>query len=119
MFRNLNFDFINDSYPATGTFVVFMLQRNLYLFNDKGIISLYGNLSTYIYLFMFISRFIAVMHADTDGVVPGNALVVDPKKQFRKITTIHIGSFHTINYIFQNYIRFIFKITTRYILYFV
>jgi len=31
-------------------------------------------------------RFIAVMHAETDGVVPGNALVVDPKKQFRPLS---------------------------------
>ncbi len=31
-------------------------------------------------------RFIAVMHAESDGVVPGNALVVDPKKQFRPLT---------------------------------
>jgi len=31
-------------------------------------------------------RFIAVMTGDTDGVVPGNALVVDPKKQFRPLT---------------------------------
>ena len=31
-------------------------------------------------------RFIAVMHADNDGVVPGNALVVDPKKQFRPLS---------------------------------
>jgi len=31
-------------------------------------------------------RFIAVMHGDTDGSVPGNALVVDPKKQFRPLT---------------------------------
>lgn len=31
-------------------------------------------------------RFIAVMHADTDGVIPGNALVVDPKKQFRPLS---------------------------------
>merc|ERR1719383_1124109 len=30
--------------------------------------------------------FIAVMHADTDGVIPGNALVVDPKKQFRPLS---------------------------------
>lgn len=32
-------------------------------------------------------RFIAVMHADEgqEGVVPGNALVVDPKKQFRPL----------------------------------
>uniref|UniRef100_A0A8C6K7U7 EH-domain containing 3 n=1 Tax=Nothobranchius furzeri TaxID=105023 RepID=A0A8C6K7U7_NOTFU len=29
--------------------------------------------------------FIAVMHGDTEGVVPGNALVVDPKKPFRKL----------------------------------
>ena len=33
-----------------------------------------------------VSRFIAVMHADTDGVIPGNALVVDPKKQFRPLS---------------------------------
>ncbi len=26
------------------------------------------------------------MHADNDGVVPGNALVVDPKKQFRPLS---------------------------------
>ena len=31
-------------------------------------------------------RFIAVMHADSDGVIPGNALVVDPKKQFRPLS---------------------------------
>jgi len=31
-------------------------------------------------------RFIAVMHADTDGIIPGNALVVDPKKQFRPLS---------------------------------
>lgn len=29
--------------------------------------------------------FIAVMHGGTEGVVPGNALVVDPKKPFRKL----------------------------------
>ncbi|XP_027891532.1 EH domain-containing protein 4 [Xiphophorus couchianus] len=29
--------------------------------------------------------FIAVMHGETEGVVPGNALVVDPKKPFRKL----------------------------------
>ncbi|XP_066504841.1 EH domain-containing protein 1a [Hoplias malabaricus] len=29
--------------------------------------------------------FIAVMHGDQEGVVPGNALVVDPKKPFRKL----------------------------------
>ncbi|CAK6979039.1 EH domain-containing protein 4 [Scomber scombrus] len=29
--------------------------------------------------------FIAVMHGDNEGVVPGNALVVDPKKPFRKL----------------------------------
>ncbi|XP_064408016.1 EH domain-containing protein 1b [Latimeria chalumnae] len=29
--------------------------------------------------------FIAVMHGDVDGMVPGNALVVDPKKPFRKL----------------------------------
>ncbi|XP_047102356.1 EH domain-containing protein 3-like [Schistocerca piceifrons] len=31
-------------------------------------------------------RFIAVMYADNDGVIPGNALVVDPKKQFKPLT---------------------------------
>jgi len=30
-------------------------------------------------------RFIAVMVGDQDGVIPGNALVVDPKKQFRPL----------------------------------
>ncbi|XP_054652423.1 EH domain-containing protein 4 [Dunckerocampus dactyliophorus] len=29
--------------------------------------------------------FIAVMYGDTEGIVPGNALVVDPKKPFRKL----------------------------------
>ncbi|CAL8303393.1 unnamed protein product [Boreogadus saida] len=29
--------------------------------------------------------FIAVMHGETEGVVPGNALVVDPNKPFRKL----------------------------------
>uniref|UniRef100_A0A8C9VIK6 EH-domain containing 3 n=1 Tax=Scleropages formosus TaxID=113540 RepID=A0A8C9VIK6_SCLFO len=29
--------------------------------------------------------FIAVMHGDMEGLVPGNALVVDPKKPFRKL----------------------------------
>ncbi|MGH0135246.1 UNVERIFIED_CONTAM: hypothetical protein FKN15_057290 [Acipenser sinensis] len=29
--------------------------------------------------------FIAVMHGDVEGIVPGNALVVDPKKPFRKL----------------------------------
>ncbi|KAF3849724.1 hypothetical protein F7725_019443 [Dissostichus mawsoni] len=29
--------------------------------------------------------FIAVMHGDNEGVIPGNALVVDPKKPFRKL----------------------------------
>ncbi|XP_067680724.1 EH domain-containing protein 3-like [Haliotis asinina] len=31
-------------------------------------------------------RFIAVMHGDQDGMVPGNALVVDTKKQFRPLS---------------------------------
>jgi GTPase SAR1 family protein len=30
-------------------------------------------------------RFIAVMHSETEGIIPGNALVVDPKKQFRPL----------------------------------
>jgi EH domain-containing protein 1 len=30
--------------------------------------------------------FIAVMHGDKDGIIPGNALVVDPKKQFRPLS---------------------------------
>lgn len=29
--------------------------------------------------------FIAVMHGDIEGQIPGNALVVDPKKPFRKL----------------------------------
>ncbi|XP_077781756.1 EH domain-containing protein 3 isoform X1 [Podarcis muralis] len=29
--------------------------------------------------------FIAVMQGDTEGIIPGNALVVDPKKPFRKL----------------------------------
>ena len=33
-----------------------------------------------------MNRFIAVMYGDQDGVVPGNALVVDPKKQFRPLS---------------------------------
>lgn len=31
-------------------------------------------------------RFIAVMYGDQDGTIPGNALVVDPKKQFRPLS---------------------------------
>lgn len=31
-------------------------------------------------------RFIAVMYDDKEGIVPGNALVVDPKKQFRPLS---------------------------------
>ena len=31
-------------------------------------------------------RFIAVMHGEQEGVIPGNALVVDPKKQFRPLS---------------------------------
>jgi len=31
-------------------------------------------------------RFIAVMHENNEGVIPGNALVVDPKKQFRPLS---------------------------------
>lgn len=31
-------------------------------------------------------RFIAVMYDDKEGVVPGNALVVDPKRQFRPLS---------------------------------
>ncbi|KPM02679.1 EH domain-containing protein 1-like protein [Sarcoptes scabiei] len=30
-------------------------------------------------------RFIAVMHNEQEGIIPGNALVVDPKKQFRPL----------------------------------
>lgn len=29
--------------------------------------------------------FIAVMHGETEGIIPGNALIVDPKKPFRKL----------------------------------
>ncbi|XP_021927008.1 EH domain-containing protein 1-like isoform X2 [Zootermopsis nevadensis] len=31
-------------------------------------------------------RFIAIMHDEKEGVIPGNALVVDPKKQFRPLS---------------------------------
>lgn len=31
-------------------------------------------------------RFICVMHEDKEGVIPGNALVVDPKRQFRPLS---------------------------------
>ena len=31
-------------------------------------------------------RFIAVMYGNENGVVPGNALVVDPNKQFRTLS---------------------------------
>lgn len=31
-------------------------------------------------------RFIAVMHDEKEGIVPGNALVVDPKRQFRPLS---------------------------------
>lgn len=31
-------------------------------------------------------RFIAVMYGDSEGVIPGNALVVDPKKQYRPLS---------------------------------
>ncbi|KAK6059450.1 hypothetical protein COOONC_02919 [Cooperia oncophora] len=31
-------------------------------------------------------RFIAVMHGEEEGVIPGNALVVDAKKQFRALS---------------------------------
>lgn len=31
-------------------------------------------------------RFIAVMYDDKEGVIPGNALVVDPNKQFRPLS---------------------------------
>lgn len=30
-------------------------------------------------------RFIAVMHSEQEGIIPGNALVVDPKRQFRPL----------------------------------
>ncbi|XP_013781142.1 EH domain-containing protein 3-like [Limulus polyphemus] len=31
-------------------------------------------------------RFITVMYGEQDGIIPGNALVVDPKKQFRQLS---------------------------------
>nr|NVI76651.1 putative achaete scute target 1 [Cucujiformia] len=31
-------------------------------------------------------RFIAVMHDEKEGMIPGNALVVDPKRQFRPLS---------------------------------
>lgn len=35
---------------------------------------------------IYIDRFIAVMYDDKEGIIPGNALVVDPKKQFRPLS---------------------------------
>nr|CAH7721708.1 unnamed protein product [Callosobruchus chinensis] len=32
-------------------------------------------------------RFIAVMYNETEGIIPGNALVVDPKRQFRPLSS--------------------------------
>lgn len=29
--------------------------------------------------------FVAIMHGDTEGITPGNALIVDPDKPFRKL----------------------------------
>uniref|UniRef100_A0A8C0ALV5 Dynamin-type G domain-containing protein n=1 Tax=Buteo japonicus TaxID=224669 RepID=A0A8C0ALV5_9AVES len=29
--------------------------------------------------------FVAIMHGETEGITPGNALIVDPKKPFRKL----------------------------------
>lgn len=29
--------------------------------------------------------FVAIMHGETEGIMPGNALIVDPKKPFRKL----------------------------------
>lgn len=31
-------------------------------------------------------KFIAIMHGETQSIIPGNALVVDPKKQFRPLS---------------------------------
>lgn len=42
-------------------------------------------------------RFIAVMYDEKEGVIPGNALVVDPKKQFRPLSKI-VKSILKINY---------------------
>ena len=36
-------------------------------------------------MFLF-GRFIAVMHDEQEGIIPGNALVVDAKKQFRPLS---------------------------------
>ena len=40
-------------------------------------------------MFFFLAifnRFIAVMYDDKESIIPGNALVVDPKKQFRPLS---------------------------------
>ena len=33
-----------------------------------------------------LKRFIAVMHDETEGIIPGNALVVGAKKRFRPLS---------------------------------
>ncbi|XP_034060243.1 EH domain-containing protein 3-like [Gymnodraco acuticeps] len=43
--------------------------------------------------------FIAVMHGDNEGVIPGNALVVDPKKPFRKLNAFGNAFLNSINII--------------------
>jgi hypothetical protein len=47
-------------------------------FDAKPMILLIGQYST--------DRFICVMHNEQEGVIPGNALVVDPKKQFKPLS---------------------------------
>lgn len=49
--------------------------------------------------------FIAVMHGDTEGVVPGNALVVDPKKPFRKLNAFGNAFLNRWTHLFSNSAR--------------
>ncbi|KAI5608404.1 EH domain-containing protein 2-like [Silurus asotus] len=45
--------------------------------------------------------FTAIMHSDVDGVVPGNALVMDPKKPFRKLNyfgTTFLNRFQCVHF---------------------
>lgn len=60
------------------------------LLTSKTVICLYFLLSLSHNLLHIVEpttdRFIAVMYDDKEGIIPGNALVVDPKKQFRPLS---------------------------------
>ena len=60
-----------------------LIQLNKILFLR---LAYFCNSSILRFKIFFSFRFIAVMHAEQDGVIPGNALVVDPKKQFRPLS---------------------------------